>query len=548
MGDLVQMGVLLGRLQQEWPGVAVDLIVDRRFAPIASFLPGIRDVIAYDFHALIDESRAAVKNAVMLYQEMAAWVHPLIERRYDRIINLTFNRTSALLVGLVGAPDIRGVRSAWDGGAVVDNPWMAYFCDFHQFRRFNRFNLVDVYALGGSGPGSFTPLTITIPAADRTWAREILVGAPEWIAVQAGASDVMKAWRPQLFGQVLARLGKRWSGGIVFIGSAAEESTIVEVIRTYQAAGGHHPIKNVAGQTTLGQLAAVLAESRILLTNDTGPMHMAVATGTSVLDLSVGHVDFYETGPYGPGHWVIQPELDCAPCGFDQVCAHQTCKDRIAPDFVAEVLVHQLAQGPCPSAVAGARLYASAVDEDGLGTFRLIRGSESLLTAWYAAYWRRYWYKAYTGIASKVSMPQGSPPDREQVVGLMRALRPLIEEAWRNAEKIARLAGRSPIDSAQLKQLKQWQYEQGVERERLVRMGMSVAATAPITVAFLRQLQSDNVQGLDRLSRHQSQAYRSWLGHVSHIERQFCEVVENVQHSVQSEPPQHLIRPERLVA
>ena len=147
MGDLVQMGALLARLQEEWPGVAIDLIVDRQFAAVASLLSGLREIIVYDFHALIDDSRAAVKNVAALYQDVASWARPLADRRYDRIINLTFNRPSALLSSYIGAPDIRGARSAWDGQSVIDNHWMAYFTDMHHFRSMNRFNLVDVYAL-----------------------------------------------------------------------------------------------------------------------------------------------------------------------------------------------------------------------------------------------------------------------------------------------------------------------------------------------------------------------------------------------------------------
>ncbi|NJL17807.1 MAG: glycosyltransferase family 9 protein [Nitrospira sp.] len=352
MGDLVQMGALLSRLQEEWPGVAVDLVVDRRFAAVAALLKGLRQVIPFDFHALIDESRAVVKDVVSLYQDMKLWMKPLTECRYDRIVNLTFNRPSALLAGALGARDIRGARSAWDGGMVVDNPWMAYFCDFHQFRRFNRFNLVDIYALGGSGPGSFSPLHIMIPDEDRAWARQILAGSSQWVAVQAGASDVMKAWRPHLFGLSLARLSQQWHGGFVFIGSAEEDATIAEVMRVYREAGGRNPVKNLAGRTTLSQLAALLAECRSLLTNDTGPMHIGVAVGTSVIDLSVGHVDYQETGPYGRGHWVIQPELECAPCGFEQVCAHHACKDRIAPNLVADLLLHVVKDMPSPSHVS----------------------------------------------------------------------------------------------------------------------------------------------------------------------------------------------------
>lgn len=516
MGDLVQMGALLSRLQEEWPGAAVDLVVDRRFAAVAALLKGLRQVIPFDFHALIDESRAVVKDVVSLYQDMKLWMKPLTECRYDRIVNLTFNRPSALLAGALGARDIRGARSAWDGGMVVDNPWMAYFCDFHQFRRFNRFNLVDIYALGGSGPGSFSPLHIMIPDEDRAWARQILAGSSQWVAVQAGASDVMKAWRPHLFGLSLARLSQQWHGGFVFIGSAEEDTTIAEVMRVYREAGGRNPVKNLAGRTTLSQLAALLAECRSLLTNDTGPMHIGVAVGTSVIDLSVGHVDYQETGPYGRGHWVIQPELECAPCGFEQVCAHHACKDRIAPNLVADLLLHVVKDMPSPSHVSGARVYMSDVDEDGLGTFRLTVGTESSVTAWYAGFWRRYWYETHTGICSKLPAPDGPPPDARQARESIQHLIPLLETACRRADEIVRLAGQGPRSLCHMKRLQQ---EQGVGQQRLHLVGMNSAATAPITAAFLRQLHSDNVKGLDRLARHHAGAYRTYLTRVLDVER-----------------------------
>jgi ADP-heptose:LPS heptosyltransferase len=516
MGDLVQMGVLLNRLQEEWPGASVDLVVDRRFASVAALMTGVRDVMAFDFHSLIDESRAAVKDVVSLYEDVHAWTKPLAERQYDRIINLTFNRPSALLAGAIGAPDIRGARSAWDGGMVVDNPWMAYFCDFHQFRRFNRFNLVDVYALGGSGPGTFAPLRITIPCEERAWAKQALTGSSQWVAVQAGASDAMKAWRPHLFGLSLAKLCKQWDGGLAFIGSSEEEGTIAQVVQVYREAGGKNPIKNFAGRTTLSRLAALLAECRLLLTNDTGPMHIGVAAETPVIDLSVGHVDFQETGPYGTGHWVVQPELDCAPCGFEQVCAHQACKDRISTDLVADLLLHVLKGTPIPSRVSGARVYWSDVDEDGLGTFQLKLGMESEVTAWYAGFWRRYWYEIHTRMRSRVPAPDGRCPDERQAMQSIERLEPLLETACRKADEIARLAGRKPLNVSHVKQLQQ---EQGMEKERLVIMGMGSSATAPVMAAFLRQLHNDNVKGVDRMARHHAEAYRALLTRVSDIKR-----------------------------
>ena len=510
MGDLVQMGTLLARLHEEWPDVHIDLVVDRRFAAVAPLLTGLRDVITYDFHELIDDSRAAVRDVVALYREAASWAKPLQARRYDRIVNLTFTPASAFLASYIGAEDYRGGRCAWDGGMVLDNPWMAYFTDMHRFRRLNRFNLVDVYALGGSGPGTFAPLHITVPSDDTDWAKAFLAGSEppgEWVAVQAGASDLMKAWRPQHFGVTLARLTERWRGGLLLIGTNAEQDTVAQVSEVYRAAGGRGPVKNAVGQTTLSQLSALLRESRLLLTNDTGPMHLAVGVGTPVIDLSVGHVDFHETGPYGPGHWVIQPELDCAPCGFQQVCAHHACKDRIPPDSVAELMLHVLDQAPRPIADPGFRLYQSAVDEDHLGTYMVRGGAESASERWYAAFWRRYWYEAMTGHRSRVPKLIEPPPDRTLAVSHLLGLLPKLDRLCQRADTIVQATRQRPVP---VKRIQTLQDEQAKEREQALALGMSSPATAPVTSAFLRTIHNDNLEGLDRLAQFHAAAYGEW--------------------------------------
>ena len=520
MGDLVQMGALLARLQEEWPGAAVDLVVDRRFAEVAALLTGLREVITYDFQELISDSRAAAKSVVALYQHLAAWARPLVERRYDRIINLTFNRPSALLASYIGAPDIRGAHSAWDGESVIDNPWMAYFTDMHHFRGMNRFNLVDVYALGGSRPGSFAPLSVSVTAAAAEWAGRLLAesGSPrEWIAVQAGASDAMKAWRPEHFGVTLAQLSARWSGGIVLIGAPSEQDTIAQVLRTYREAGGTGTVVNAAGKTSLEQLVGVLARCRLLLTNDTGPMHLAVGVRTPVIDLSVGHVDFRETGPHGPGHWVIQPNLDCAPCGFDMVCSHHSCKDRIPTQSVTDLILHVLGQGALPPAIPSFTLYQSGVDEDELGTFRALGPGAATDQEWYSRFWRRYWYESFTKTPSRIPADATFPADAPVAIQHLGGLFPDLDTLCRQADAIVRLVTTPGTSPTQLQAL---QGEQAALRDRVVMRAMSHKSSTPVTVSFVRTLHHDYVRGLDRMARHHSLAYRQWRRHIGSIHRQ----------------------------
>ncbi len=518
MGDLIQTGPLLSRLREEWPDVAIDLVVDRSFAPTASLLTGLRQVISCDFARLLDDCRTQSKSLVALMQEMTAWASPLSAARYDRIVNLTFTRQTGLLASYIGSPDLRGITAGPDGGPIVQNSWLSYFTDLHRHRRFNRFNLVDLYAMGGSGSGSFSPLSVTVPADGRDWADSFLRSQAQtvrhWIAVQVGASDVMKAWRPEYFGRTMAHLSRHPGVGFVLIGTAAETESIELAKAAYRAGGGVAPILDASGRTTLHQLVGLLSRCRLLLTNDTGPMHLAVGVGTSVIDLSVGHVDHNETGPYGPGHWVIQPDLACSPCGFDQICSHHACKDRLIPEEVANLCLHALGFAPFPSLSPGLRLYQSGVDADGLGSFILRGGQVDVDSAWYAGFWRRFWYEDFTGKPSLLAENFESAPDRDPALVWMRAAAQPLRRLEQQARHIAELTGRHPLPVSML-QRAQAQLRQ--EREQILPRMMAYSATGPATVAMIRDIHNDDVTGLTLLADRHVDAYRRWSQRIAHV-------------------------------
>ena len=522
MGDLVQMGTLLRRLQHEWPGAAVDLVVDHRFAPIAGLLPHLRRVIGYDFHRLVDESRAQSKDVVTLFRDMTRWAAPLVEARYDRVINLTFNRRSGLLASYVGAKEIRGIASPKDGDVAIHNPWMTYLTDVHSQRQFNQFNLVDIYALGGSGPGPFAPLSLTLPPSATQWAGEFFAphGGEQisWVAVQVGASDAMKAWRPELFGQTLASLSRRTKVGYVFIGTEEERKAIRIAQTAYHQARGTGPLCDAVGRTTLPQVAAVLARCRLLLTNDTGPMHLAVGVGTPVIDLSVGHVDFRETGPYGPGHWIVQPDMGCAPCGFDQVCFHHACNDRLNPDQIAGLCLHVLTGADVPLVMTGVKMYRSRIDEDGLGNAELCAGQENPMTSWYGRFWRRFWYEQFTGLSSQVPPPSELPPDWTEAVGFLEHLSPLAASLVSKTEELVRLSKQRPLPVSALQQM---QMREHSDRQYIVALSMQQPATASLAVAMVRDTHSDDGSDLTGMAQSRLATYRRWHRRLQSVATQF---------------------------
>ncbi len=486
MGDLIQMIPLLSRLEEEWPGVAIDLIVDKEFVQVGNLIPGLRHVVAFDFQELMDDSRACVRDVVTLYQDLANWANPLLQVGYDRVVNLTFNRRSAFLVKFFGCADERGMTTAQDGSFLVKNPWMKYFLDFQVYRQINRFNIVDLFSLGGSQPGRFHPIRVMVPKDLQEWAGHFLrpCGNPHtWVAVQVGASDVMKAWRPEYFGRMMATLSKQENIGFVLIGTKKEESVVHEAVQVYRQAGGQGMLCDAVGKTSVPELFALLQRCHLMVTNDTGPMHMAVAVNVPVVNVSVGHVDFWETGPFGPGHWVVQPDIVCGPCGFDKVCPHHACKDLIIPEEIAKLCLHILGRGDLPVFLSKIRVYEGGTNEDQLGTFVLRAGYESSVSSWYGNYWQRCWYEWFTGQESLQPGPSGPPPDLDALVRIWEEFAPQLDVLCDQAEHVLRLCQQQPVPVQELKEVQESIKYGTLAMKELVTPSL---AFGPLAVASIR--------------------------------------------------------------
>jgi hypothetical protein len=176
---------------------------------------------------------------------------------------------------------------------------------------------------------------------------------------------------------------------------------------------------------------------------------------------------------------------------------------------------HALGDGAFPSGLSTYRIYESGTDADQLGTFHLRVGREPASTAWYAAFWRRYWYESFTGLQSQVPMPEGPAPDVEGAMRLLAAMQPRLDSLCKRADDIVQTASRTPIATGVLASLQQAQVR---ERESVMSMGMESLATAPLTTEFLRTIYNDNVQGMERLARHHANAYRRWRAQLADLQ------------------------------
>jgi ADP-heptose:LPS heptosyltransferase len=100
--------------------------------------------------------------------------------------------------------------------------------------------------------------------------------------------------------------------------------------------------ESLAGKTDIRGLVQVIRGARFMVSNDTGPMHIAAAIGIPVFAL-FGPANPVRTGPYGKGHRVIRREISCAPC-YRRSCKDPRCLDMITVEEVAEIIRNSLRQ------------------------------------------------------------------------------------------------------------------------------------------------------------------------------------------------------------
>jgi heptosyltransferase-2 len=165
-----------------------------------------------------------------------------------------------------------------------------------------------------------------------------LLGEGAWIGVNPGAFyGSAKRWLPERFGAAADIVARRAGAKVVLVGGP-KERRLAEAI----AEGMEAPVRVLCGETTLAELVGVLSRLRLLLTNDSGPMHVAAALGVPLVAV-FGSTDWTETSPVGGASRVVREHADCAPCLLRECPIDHHCMTRVGVDRVASEALELLA-------------------------------------------------------------------------------------------------------------------------------------------------------------------------------------------------------------
>ena len=134
------------------------------------------------------------------------------------------------------------------------------------------------------------------------------------VGINPGAAfGSAKCWLPERFRELAQKLTRNEGVFVVFFGDITTDPLVREITQ-----GLSSQVINLAGITSIRELASLIHECSVLVTNDSGPMHIGAALGTPLVAL-FGSTDDRKTGPYGQKENVIHKRVPCSPC-FKRVC------------------------------------------------------------------------------------------------------------------------------------------------------------------------------------------------------------------------------------
>lgn len=306
-GDLVQTKRLLLSLCAE-PDSEVHLCLDESLAPLARLLYPSVVLHPVTAHGTALAKLPPGEQARLLLEKNVPAFRQLAGIDFARVYNLNFSPLNYRLAGLFDPERVRG--HVWRNGQEIVGQWARLAMRWSSMRRIG-LNIADFWAWHHASP---------VPAAA---VNPVAQGRGGGLGVVLAGRESRRSLPPKVLAAlVTALLDLRGDAAVTLLGSTAELHAARQLERELPA---RHVrvLRNLCGATGWAGLVDTVGGLDLVLTPDTGTMHLAAHLGVPVLATFLASAWCFETGPYGLGHTVLQANLDCAPCLESQPCPSQ---------------------------------------------------------------------------------------------------------------------------------------------------------------------------------------------------------------------------------
>ena len=297
LGDVLLATPVFSNLSQAYPDAELHALTGAWSRTVLEKHPNVSKVLEYNSPAFSRTGEpTSLKQSFQLYRALR-------HQKYDLMVELRGDWRT-LCFSLLRVTPKRLNRAALQ---VANKLGFPRFTGTHETTR----NL-DVLRKANI-PTPVQTTTFSVTTEDKKWASDFLTTYQmnrerPLVAIHPGSPIPLKRWAPERYAELADWLIAQKRANILFVGVNEEIPIITEIQGRMRAESS-----NIAGKTTLTQLASILHISNMFIGNDSGPMHLAAAVGTPTIGL-YGPSDPTRFGPVGPKCQIIRQKPDCPPC------------------------------------------------------------------------------------------------------------------------------------------------------------------------------------------------------------------------------------------
>lgn len=313
-------------LREKFPKAEITFLTEEEPSGILKANPNISELVVFRRKDWID--RIFTKPYRKVQEELRDFIRGLSKKRFDLLLNFHTSPRSAFLSSLIGARKVLGLKVDASGSPLIPgNSWMHYnfFTGNKPYLKAALYPVELHLLMGGVRPGKAGRTFVYTSDEDEERAERILGKEDFSVGLNCGSNFPARRWSAQNFAALADLLIREMGAKIIIFGGKDDISRAGQVQEMME-----EDALNLAGQTTLTELAALLKRCKLLVTNDTGPAHVASSVGTPCLTIAGPTW----VGAYGPGNILIHAKIPCVGGCQKVSCRQHTCMKLITPKIV----------------------------------------------------------------------------------------------------------------------------------------------------------------------------------------------------------------------